>query len=228
MSEVIAGNYVLFDQIECMEPVTTAEQIAADCLTLGDAAMRFARVERVPRYDCYSRENDAEHSFMLALVAGEIAAQYYPGFDTGLVYQFSIVHDLVELKTDDVATFILSESELASKEAAEHAALESLANDLPPHTAHTLLRYEAQIEKEARFVRLVDKLLPVIVDILGPGAKVMNEDYNITTAQQLIDNENRLSANLKRKFPDFTLQELHTARDILAVRFERQFALESA
>jgi hypothetical protein len=42
-----------------------SEEIARTALHLGSFAMRFARVERVPRYDETSRENDAENSCML-------------------------------------------------------------------------------------------------------------------------------------------------------------------
>lgn len=226
MSEALLSNYVLFESTDYEAPVTTAGLMAADCLTLGSTAMQFAAIDRVPRYTPESRENDAEHSFMLALVAGELAARYYPALDTGLVSQFAIVHDLIEIKTNDVATFTLSEQEIAIKEANEHDALADLVRELPRHTAHLLVRYETQLELEARFVRLVDKILPVIVDILGPGKQVMNEDYDIHTSAALCANESKLAARLLTKFPDQFFDELHQARTILAERFNREFASE--
>jgi len=197
-----------------------AERVARATMDLGRLAMRFAQVERVPRYDEASRENDAEHSFMLALVAPEIATSYFPRLDPGLVAQFSIVHDLIELETGDVATFTLSDEALESKEAAEQHALHDLADKLPRHSRQLLLRYEAQQEPEARFVRLIDKLLPVVVDIFGPGKKVMQEDYDITSSTQLVENERRLSQKLRERFPEPELRFLHLVRDILATQFE--------
>lgn len=201
-----------------------AAQVAYD---LGAIAMRFARIERVPRYDEASRENDAEHSFMLSLVASELAATYYSELDPGLVAQFATVHDLIELETDDVATFTLDDEALAAKEAAELSALDKVASGLPSYTRELLMRYECQVEPEARFVRLVDKILPVIVNLAGPGKKVMIEDYDIITPEQLDANEDRLSASLRQRFPDSRLTFIHLVRDVLATQFSTVFASES-
>lgn len=162
-------------------PETIIEQNEAACIALdvGTLAMRFSHIERVPRYDDGRRENDAEHSFMLAMVAPEIATALRLPLDVALVHQFATVHDLIELKTGDVATFTLTDAELADKEAAEHRALAELAAELPLYNRGLLLAYEAQAVPEARFVRAVDKLLPLIVDIAGDGRRVMEEDYDL-------------------------------------------------
>lgn len=201
----------------------SAGRASETILTLADCAIRFADVERVPRYHAETRENDAEHSFMLSLIAPKIVVQYFPALDPGLVAQFANVHDLVELQTDDVATFCLSNEALAQKEANEHAALESLAATLPPHTRQLLLRYERQIEQEARFVRLLDKALPVAVNILRVGKQVMREDYGIETGKQLADTEASFSSGLRNRFPDQQLTFLHVVRDALASQFAIQF-----
>jgi len=202
----------------------TIQEAAATTFTLGELAMRFARVERVPRYDEESRENDAEHSFMLGLVATELAIDYFPDLDSGLVAQFSLVHDLVELETADVATFILDDSELAAKADDELAALPRVLAALPRATSGLLWRYELQQEPEARFVRLVDKILPVIVDIAGPGRKVMEEDYGVFTTEQLDENEDKLQRRFRQNFPEASFDLLHAVRDTLAARFQGVFA----
>jgi len=191
-------------------------------LELGALCMRFARVERVPRYDDHERENDVEHSFMLAMVAPEIAHLYYPQLDKQLVGEYARVHDLIEVVTGDIATFDVSAEELASKEATEHAALQELANQLPPYTASLLLAYESQSDDESRFVRAVDKLLPVIVDIIGQGSRVMREDYGVTTATELEASHESLHARIARKFGEFTLV-INAHRQLCDV-FEAEFA----
>ena len=183
------------DQIDTFEQFAVLpfhEEAARVAFQLGYLSMAFARVERVPRYDETSRENDAEHSFMLSLVASELAGSYFANLDPGLVAQFANVHDLVELETDDVATFTIDDETLAVKAAAEYSALDRVAEILPTYTRQLFLRYEEQVEPEARFVRLVDKILPVIVDIAGPGRKVMEEDYSVTTIDQLTDTHDML------------------------------------
>lgn len=213
----------LFELVDCnfytQQLEASAENAAGTMLTLGQFAMDFARVQRVPRYDEKSRESDAEHSFMLALVAPEIAAQFYPELNNGLISQFAIVHDLIELETGDVATFALDAAGHAAKEQAEHNALEYLARKLPWHTAQLLLRYEEQVEPEARFVRDIEKNLPILVDILGPGKKVMAEDYDIHTVEELDKTELAMSARLQKMFPEPSHDFLHAIRSVLAQQF---------
>lgn len=216
------------DQIDTFEQFAVLpfhEEAAKVALHLGYMSMAFARVERVPRYDETSRENDAEHSFMLSLVASELAGSYFSNLDPGLVAQFATVHDLVELETEDVATFTIDDATLAAKTAAEHSALDRVAQSLPAYTRQLFLRYEEQVEPEARFVRLVDKILPVIVDIAGPGRKVMEEDYSVTTVNQLTDTHDTLRQRFADMFPEKELDFLHNVRNLLCQHFEHQFAL---
>lgn len=200
MSEVLLQKN--FEQIEVAIDGSDSRNITRTSLELGQLAMQFARVDRVPRYADGERESDVEHSFMLALVAPELAQSLELPLDLGLLSQFSIVHDLIELKTNDVATFLLSESELRTKEAAEAAALEQLLEELPPYTARLLEKYEQQDEPEARFVRFVDKLLPIIVDIVGDGKRVLRDDYNIRSTEELFHAHHNLHQRLERKFGD--------------------------
>ena len=206
-----------FQAIEASYPTT-----ASMALELGSIAMRFARVERVPRYDEKTRESDVEHSFMLALVANELAYSIYPNkLDRGLIMEYAIVHDLIELKTGDVATFQLDTEALEQKEATEHAALESLLAELPPRTRDMLYNYEQQADKEARFVRAVDKLLPIIVDILGAGRKVMSEDYNVHTDSDLADAHDVLRKRMSERFGEFP--QIVSDHSLLCELFEIDF-----
>ena len=195
---------------------------ASTALELGALAVKFAHVERVPRYGEQRRENDAEHSFMLALVATELARELYPSsMNPGLISQYAIVHDLIEIKTGDVATMILSEDELMTKEATEHAALEQLLEQLPPYTRNLLYDYELQEDLEARFVRAVDKLLPVIVDIVGPGRQVMSEDYGITDIGGLEAAHTSLHERIAKKYGEFP--ELIANHAALCELFELEY-----
>lgn len=189
------------------ETIATSEfssSSASVAMELGALAMKFSRIERVPRYDEKTRENDAEHSFMLSLVATELAVKLYPGeLNLGLITQYAMVHDLIEVKTGDVATFHHSAEDMALKQQIEHAALEELLEELPPYTAMLLKQYEQQADRESRFVRAVDKLLPVIVDILGSGKKVMNEDYGVYSAVDLEASHEKLHSRIARSFKEF-------------------------
>jgi putative hydrolase of HD superfamily len=192
---------------------------------LGGLAIKFAHVERTPRYCETSRENDAEHSFMLALVANELSTLLYPDLDNGKVSQYAIVHDLIETITGDVATFKISAEELTRKQQMEHDALTTLLDTLPPHTAQLLSSYERQDSREARFVKAVDKLLPVITDIIGPGTKVMVEDYNVTTIEDLKTSHDALHTRIATNFEEFP--SIVSAHRILCDLFEAEFEATS-
>jgi 5'-deoxynucleotidase YfbR-like HD superfamily hydrolase len=168
-------------------------------------------------------KDDAQHSFMLALIVPELANQLRPDLNVPLVTQFALVHDLVELQTGDVVTFTLSEEALEIKEKTEQRGLQCLIHRLPPYTADMLRRYEVQQEPEARFVRLADKMLPLVTNIHGAGVKVMNEDFDITTTEQLRATEDCCSQRLRLTFPENELLDVHAVRDMLATRFERVF-----
>ena len=184
--------------------------------------MYFSRIERVPRYADGKRETDTEHSFMLALVAPELAVALGRDLDIGLVAQFANIHDLIELKTKDVATFLFDEAQQSQKESDEHAALPELLRELPPHTAYLLGRYESQVDPEARFVRYVDKLLPIVVDIIGAGERVMHEDFNVTTPEMLKECHMKLQERLIRMFGE-EFPEITLAHELLCELFESRF-----
>lgn len=209
-----------FEQIQSKE---MTQNLTDTTLSLGRIAMQFARVERTPRYEDGARESDVEHSYMLALVAPELARMLELDLNDGLISQFAIVHDMIELKTSDKATFLLDDASLQAKEAHEHAMLDSLVAELPPHTAQMLMRYEAQQEPEARFVRLVDKLLPVVVDIVGQGQRVMKEDYNLSTQLEVEVVEATVQQRLAKKFGDENVELLAVRRELAQI-FSNQYS----
>lgn len=182
------------------------QRAAQTTFELGKMAINFSRINRVPRYPDGEPENDAEHSFMLALVAPEIAASLELELDSGLMSRYATVHDLVEIKTGDIATFQISDEQLHKKAELEHEALIELSKELPSYTAHTLVEYESQATPEARFVRYIDKLLPIVVDIVGDGERVLREDYYVTDQAQLQEKLNalqdRFGAMFGGEFPD--------------------------
>lgn len=211
-----------FEQINAaQERVDHLGDSAAIVLSLAATAMKFARVERAPRYEDGRCESDAEHSYMLGLVANEIAALHYPELNGGLITQYALVHDLVELKTGDEATFQATDEALAQKAAREHAALDELLTELPPRTAALLLAYEQQADPESRLVKAIDKNLPIAVDILGQGNRVMRETYGIESIDQLHVAHNALRKRMNQRFSEFP--EVVSDHDLLCELYELEF-----
>lgn len=222
-------NYVglLFDQTEILDSIeqraVVAHDIANTILQISQIVIDFASIYRIPRFCINRKENDAEHSFMLALAGIEISKKYYPGLDTGFVGQLSLVHDLPELKTGDIPTFDITDESLAHKHLREATELPNLLKELPPHLGDLLSVYEEQQVPEARLVKHIDKLLPYSVDINGAGIAMMIEDCGVTNAQQLLEKNEILESRFRAKFTDITHVPLHEAHTILANKFALQF-----
>ncbi len=200
------------------------QAVAALALQLTGLSMEFARVERVPRYADGRYESDVEHSYMLSIVATELAHLLYPDLlNPSLVHEYGSVHDLPELKTNDTATFDISDDDLSAKERAEEAAIEEIASRLPPYLAKRFRDYHAQIDLESRFVRAVDKLLPVTVDILGDGITMLTKDYNVSNVDQLHEIHLRLCERIGRQYATFP--EIVAAHALLVELFEEEVSL---
>src|SRR5260370_21439547 len=132
----------------------------------------FYEVERqVPlRFAPGRRENDAEHSWSLALFACALAPQIDPELDVGKVCQFAVVHDLVEIYAGDTSNFA-PEAERVAKAAREHEALQKLQKECVafPWISETITAYEKQDQPEARFVKSLDKVIVLLVDLIDEG-----------------------------------------------------------
>jgi putative hydrolases of HD superfamily len=128
----------------------------------------FAKVQRVPHLaDNGQPENDVEHSFGLALTCWYLQPKIAPNLDLLKILQHALAHDLVELHAGD--TFIFDEENWATKDERERAALEKITHDWPdfPELAEHARNYMDKTDDEAKFVKAVDKLLPVIMVELG-------------------------------------------------------------
>jgi putative hydrolase of HD superfamily len=198
-----------------IQPTTERVKRAHDyLLELGRISVDFAQVERAVRYPDGDRETDVEHSFHLAISALELASDFYPELDLGLVAQFCLVHDLPEVKTGDVWTFNISDEDRQKKEADEAIATKELIEQLPPHTSQLLARYEEQVEIEARFVRFVDKILPAIINIMAGDANTFKEDYGMVTAEDVYRGHEARTAKLQALFPEF--QAIHMVSQLIS------------
>lgn len=182
-----------------------ADSSLTTLLSIGTLSVQFSDVKRAPRYPDGSRESDVEHSFHLGLSAIELASEHYPELDVGLVAQFSLIHDLPELHTGDVRTYDISDEDRQKKEEAEQQAIKRLLTDLPPCLSDLLRRYEDQEESEARFVRLVDKLMPGVINIIASEASTFFEDYGQDTVEGLRHKIAKKHRLLSAMFPEFPI-----------------------
>ena len=118
------------------------------------------------------RENSAEHSWHLALMALVLADHAPPGTDLGKVGAMVVLHDLVEIDAGDL--FLYSDpAAQARQEEAERAAADRLFAILPPAQAAELRglwdEFEERQTPEARFARALDRLQPILLNMQTGG-----------------------------------------------------------
>ncbi|WP_084692167.1 HD domain-containing protein [Parafrankia elaeagni] len=116
-------------------------------------------------------ENDAEHSWHLAMMAVLLGEYAEEEVDTGRVLRMLLVHDLVEIYAGD--TFVYDATAIAEQEARERAAADRLFPQLPRDQAVQLRslweEFEARRTPDARFARALDRLQPLILNYATGG-----------------------------------------------------------
>ncbi len=115
-------------------------------------------------------ENDAEHSWSVGILACALAQHVDPTLDVGLVSQFAIIHDLVEVYADDTSVWANS-SALEAKESKEAIALQKIKDKFAhiPWLVKTVEDYEKQDTNEALYVRAIDKYIAVCIRFMDGG-----------------------------------------------------------
>jgi metal dependent phosphohydrolase len=161
-------RWVALDKPE-HSPCTRERLVKLARTAIGAAELfdQYCFVDRIPRLSNGDRENDVEHSFSLASIATNLAQELRPDLDVNLIRHFSLVHDMLEIKTGDVATFSTSPEEQAEKERREKEALDELLAELPPLDAEALRKYEKQDTQRHAGLAMWTKWLPSWLTLLA-------------------------------------------------------------
>ena len=137
--------------------------------------MQIDRLKGVLRrnfiFDGSRRENSAEHSWHMALMAAVLGEHFPAGVDPARVFTMALVHDLVEIHAGD--TFAYGAYDRQEKEEREREAAERVFGALPDDQAGALkalwVEFEHGDTKEARLVRALDRLQPLLLHRLTGG-----------------------------------------------------------
>ena len=134
--------------------------------------------------DASRHENSAEHSWHLAL-AVLLFADYAreKNIDIARALQMALVHDLVEIEAGD--TYVYDAVASATQEMREQEAAHQVFGTLPdPQNAQFRAwwdEFEALQSPEARFVRALDRMLPLFLNFVTQGTAWV--DHQIRTDQ---------------------------------------------
>lgn len=114
--------------------------------------------------DASRRENSAEHSWHIAMMAIVLAEYAPPGVEIGHVIKLLLVHDLVEIDAGD--TFCYDVQHNQSKADREQQAADRIFGLLPPAQTTELRalwdEFEAQATPAAQFAAALDRLQPML------------------------------------------------------------------
>ena len=121
--------------------------------------------------DASRRENDAEHSWHLALMALVLREYAAPEVDLFRVVQMLLLHDIVEIDAGD--TFVYDDAAMAHKAERELLAAKRLFGLLPPDQAQQWRalwdEFEARESADARFAAALDRLQPMLCNYCAGG-----------------------------------------------------------
>lgn len=131
------------------------------------------------------KENDAEHSWHLALMA-MVLKDYFPeAIDLLKVIKLVLIHDLVEIYAGD--TYLYDEVGNLDKAKREQDAADKLFSMLPYEQSKEFMElwheFEAKQTDESKFASVIDRLQPLLLNYATKG--IAWHQYGISYEQVL-------------------------------------------
>jgi len=156
-----------------------------DFIKLTNTFRAVKRVVSVP--DENRAENDAEHSYQLAMLAWYILSNKETNINKDLAIKYALIHDFVEVYAGDTWSY-RSKSEDRAKIRLEKESADRLKNEFPEFSDfHQLIEeYEDKANPESRFIYALDKIIPILNIYLDDGK---NWRENKITIDNLIKNK---------------------------------------
>lgn len=191
---------------------------------LGQLLLDFGQVNRVTYHpDRTTLESDSTHTVMLGVMACALALNTEPQLDSGLIAQFALVHDLVEVYAGDTDTLTGGDALLTKKDR-EHDAYERIKDQFWlsfPWLPNMIWHYEQQELPEARFVRAVDKLMPKITHILNNGRTFEDSGVDGAHVRRFLDKQREDLMTYAGEFEGLMrLRDLLVSR-VIAIAYDR-------
>ena len=149
-------------------------------------------------------ENDAEHSYQLALLAWFIVEDQKLKLDLSKILSLALVHDLVETYAGD--TYLFGKKKYKdSKQIRETEAFGQIKKNFPSiKSVHKLIaEYEKKDSEESKFVYALDKVLPMVNIYLGGGVTWRKKKVNLQMLREAKDSKISLSKDIEKYYKIF-------------------------
>lgn len=177
-----------------------------DILKFAKLLEQFKQIERViPSFVGSKRfENDAEHSYELAMFAWYIIDTRKLKLDKMKVFQYALAHDIVEVHAGDTWFYSTDKKEIEGKISREKRSAKKLKNDFSDFSDmhKTIEAYEERKDKESQFVYALDKIHPII-KIYRDGGSIWKKKK--VSLEMLVENKTQkvaISPEVKILFDD--------------------------
>lgn len=155
--------------------------------------MELDKIKKIGRQtylsDASRKENDAEHSWHLAVMAILLAEQSNEKIDVMKTVTMLLIHDVVEIDAGDTYAYDSIGNE--SKREREEKAADRIFNILPPDQAEYMRslweEFEANETAEAKFAYTLDHVQPLLLNDASDGLSW--REHGIFKSQVLRRNE---------------------------------------
>ena len=128
-------------------------------------------------------ENDAEHSWHMAVMAYLLKEYANEEIDIAKVMLMCLIHDIVEIDAGD--TYAYDAESLKTQKAREDAAKERIFSILPEEQAREFIEifdeFEAYETPESKFAHVMDNIQPLILNDSNNGGDW--REHNVTVEQ---------------------------------------------
>ncbi len=132
-----------------------------------DRVKGIIRKTRLFHEDRY--ENDAEHSWHICMMAAVLGEYSNEPVDILRVIKMMLVHDLVEIDTDDKIVYSKTEADSLAEARAARRIFGLLPEDQRREYHGLWIEFEEQETPEARFAMSLDRMEPLLQNIYRKG-----------------------------------------------------------
>jgi putative hydrolase of HD superfamily len=159
-------------------------------------------------FDSDRHENDAEHSWHLAMMTIVLSEHSNVAIDVLKVLKMVLIHDIVEIDSGDV--FIFDTTKNHDNTAEELKAAKRIFGMLPENQATELISLWIEFEKgktnEAKFAKAMDRFEPILQNASNNGGTW--REYNVPI-EKVIDKTRPVSLGSKAIW-EYSLNEIES------------------
>ncbi|RZU45629.1 putative hydrolase of HD superfamily [Streptomyces sp. BK022] len=152
-------------------PAGIEERLRAQFTFLVEVDQLKTVLRQSPLASADRRENDAEHSWHLAVMVAVLAEHSDEPIDVGHTVELVLLHDLVEIYAGD--TPLYDSEGGAGQQEREALAADELFRLLPDDQARRMRalwdEFEERATPEARFAKAMDRLQPLLLNWMARG-----------------------------------------------------------